>query len=87
MGMRRPPAIAGSSPDTINIANYVLRKLDLVSFTLMDEVASFCRVVPGTRPLPDPDRPRGLVHFNGVVGDSAVKHAAIENYFAYLASV
>ena len=69
------------------IANYVLRKLDLVSFTLMDEVASFCRVVPGTRPLPDPDRPRGLVHFNGVVGDSAVKHAAIENYFAYLASV
>jgi hypothetical protein len=69
------------------IANYVLRKLALVSFAIMDEVASFCRVVPGTRPLPDPGRPRGLVHFNGVVGDAAAKHAAMENYFAHLTSV
>jgi hypothetical protein len=68
------------------IANYVLRKLALVSFTLMEGVASFCRVRPGTQPLPDPASPRGLVHFNGVVGDSASKRAAMENYFAYLLS-
>ena len=68
------------------IANYVLRKLALVSFTLMEGVASFCRVPPGTQPLPDPGRPRGLVHFNGVAGDSSSKHAAMENYFTYLVS-
>jgi hypothetical protein len=66
------------------IANYVLRKLALPSFTLMETVASFCRVQPGARPLPDPDRPRGLVHFNGVVGDATSKQGAMERYLAYL---
>lgn len=66
------------------IANYVLRKLDLVSFTRLEEVAGFCRVQPGARPLPDSGRRRGLVHFNGIVGDAASKHGAMANYFAYL---
>ncbi|HEY2617104.1 MAG TPA: hypothetical protein VGI78_07175 [Acetobacteraceae bacterium] len=66
------------------IANYVLRKLAVVSFALMEGIASFCRVQPGARPLPGPDRPRGLVHFNGVVGDATSKRGAMEHYLACL---
>ena len=68
------------------IANYVLRKLALPSFSLMETIASFCRVQPGARPLPGADRPQGLVHFNGVVGDATSKQGAMENYLAHLAS-
>jgi hypothetical protein len=67
-------------------ANYVLRKLGLISFGLMETTASFCRVQPGEQPLPSPSHPRGLVHFNGVVGDSISKRSAMLNYFASLAS-
>ncbi len=68
------------------IANYVLRKLGLASFTLMEQMASFCRVQPGTRTLPSDSHPRGLVHFNGVVGDSTSKREAMQHYLTSLAA-
>jgi hypothetical protein len=67
------------------IANYVLRRLGLISYALMEQMASFCRVEPGALPLPT-SHPRGLVHFNGHVGDSTSKRGAMENYLARLVS-
>ena len=54
--------------------------------SLIEGVASFCRVHPGTRPLPGSRQSSGLVHFNGVVGDSISKREAMHNYLVWLVS-
>jgi len=68
------------------IANYVLRKLSLFSPAQLDATASFYRVQSGPTPLPGPHRPRGLVHFNGAVGDAPSKRGAMERYLSFLLS-
>lgn len=67
-------------------ACYVMKKFDLVSNATLPTVARLCRVDPVTRPLPIPAGPRGLVHFNGIVGDAASKRRAMEHYLSVLTS-
>ena len=67
-------------------ACYVIKKFDLVSNATLPTVARLCWVDPVTRPLPIPAGPRGLVHFNGIVGDAASKRRAMEHYLSVLTS-
>ncbi len=65
-------------------ANYILKKLRLVSGNLMPGVINSCRVDPDRSPLPIPATRKGLVHFNGMVGDAAPKRRAMEHYLSML---
>jgi hypothetical protein len=67
-------------------AGYVMKKLGVISCSLLPAIARLCRVDPVRTPLPIPAEPCGLVHYNGVVGDAASKRRAMENYLALLAA-